>query len=51
MVVCSLEVSIFSVEGKAVYVILHEDDTWPGFLHKKPVTMSSVMNMRYCLRQ
>jgi len=46
-VVCSLEVSILSIGGKAEYVVLHEDDTWPLFLHSKQVTMSFVINIRY----
>lgn len=47
MEVCSFEVSIFSDRGGDECIVLHEDDTWPGFLHKKQVTMSSVMNIRY----
>lgn len=47
MEVCSFEVSIFSVRGGVVYIILQEDDIWPGFLHKKQVMMSSLMNIRY----
>jgi hypothetical protein len=44
---CSLEVTIFSVTGGVVYIVLQEDDTWPVFLHKKQVTVSSVINILY----
>lgn len=47
VVVCSLVVTIFSVAGETVYIVLHEDDTCPVFLHKKQVTVSSVINIRY----
>lgn len=30
-----------------MYFVLHEDNIWPGFLHKKQVTVSSVINIRY----
>lgn len=43
----SLEVSIFSVWYKLVYEILYEDDTWPVFMLKKQVSVSSVINKQY----
>ncbi|KAF0755515.1 Uncharacterized protein FWK35_00013720 [Aphis craccivora] len=29
-----------------VYVVLHDDDTWPVLLHRKQVRVSSVINIR-----
>jgi hypothetical protein len=42
----SFEVPVFTGKIELVYVVLHDDDMWPVLLHRKQVTISSVINIR-----